>query len=65
MVKRWSSGKLTIGLEDDDEVDGGDEFLVESAAIRGNRRTDLIVGEIIGNDCCIVTVSRLLYGKNK
>lgn len=46
MVKRWSSGKLIIGLEDEyGEVDGGDEFLVDSAAMRLKSEKDLIVGE--------------------
>lgn len=38
MVKRWSSAIFVIGLCDDGEVDGEDGFLVDSAAMEGNRR---------------------------
>lgn len=64
MVKRWSSGKFVIGVEEDGEVDDGDGFLVDSAAMRGNRRKIDSSLELLGMICCIVTVS-LLHGKKK
>lgn len=40
MVKRWSSGKMVIGVEEDDGDDDGDGFLVDSAAMRRKSEKD-------------------------